>query len=104
MKYAAMILFALLAGCGKHVEYRDPAPLHVQMPSECDQQCDIGGIAWTSDPDDPRAWDELVQSVIAPLIERVEICEARRSACVATLRRAEAANRICGIKAECKPP
>ena len=103
MRLLALIAVALLAGCGKRVEYRDPPPLQVQMPAECSAQCDVSGIAWMSDPSDPRAWDDLAEDVIAALIERVELCETRRESCVATLRRAEAAGRICGIKAGCPP-
>lgn len=72
----------LLAGCPGPVRPDKPAPVPAQCDAQCYATCDTRMPLWQpSDPDSPRAWDELGEQVLSPAKDQLDRCELQRKAC-----------------------
>lgn len=89
--YLAVVVGALmLSGCAA-------APSAGPVPALCDARClapCVGrqgdtGVRWKAKADDPAAFDDLGETVIPALAEKLRGCELRRHACEQCLRRLE---------------
>lgn len=92
----AAALALALAACGREVK---GDPVAASCDNLCFTPCPIEqGIAWTGDPLDPGAWDNLGDQVISPLKERGHACDTgHRGACHRCLLRLQEQGLIVGI-------
>lgn len=89
MKPLMFFLLIFVVGCKS-------APTIPPPPSfTCNSMCLIPcvdadgdtGLRWSSPTgSDPEAWDLLVEDVLAPLVEKLRVCEVRRNTCAQCLR------------------
>ena len=81
------VLFAIvmvLALTGASCQHRSEAPVAEANPIcfiPCTPTLTDTGVRWTSNPEDPNAWDELGDVVLPSLAQQSLTCEARRQAC-----------------------
>lgn len=88
MRLLAAAVALLLSGCQLG---GTRAAVAAQCNSICYQRC-VGedgdtGVRWTAAPDAAGAFDELGESVVNHLADKLRTCDARRDACVQCINR-----------------
>lgn len=86
MKNILVVLLLILAGC-ESVETK--TAVSANCSTICYMPCvnEDGSIdlIWAADPALAGAWDELSETVVNPLADKLRVCEARRRSCVLCL-------------------
>ena len=80
--FAVMVATLLAVGCRK--DGRDEAPVADAEPmcyAECTPSLTDTGFRWSTDPEDPEAWDALGEDIVSGLAGSLLQCERRRQAC-----------------------
>lgn len=84
-----IVIVGALAGCSS-APVKTP-PVVAQCATECYAPCTPSeadtGVEWTSPADSSSAWDSLAGDVVPDLVQRLQVCETRRKACVQCLDR-----------------